>query len=115
MSYYYEDEYYEDEDPEPDCWSQHFSLFKRDGKLFVHELTLGGFLDGTHGSFGYPDITLSDYDFPLEQAVKRLQWVGKRLGAKLAEGEEIDISHLVHELSVAAVRPVKRWRNIYQY
>lgn len=108
MSDYYEDEYYddhEDEDPEPDCWSQHFSLFKRDGKLYVHELTLGGFFGGAYGSFGYPDITLSDHEFPLEQAVRRLQRVCKRLGAKLAEEESIDIGYLVkYGLSVTALR-----------
>lgn len=110
MSDYYEDEYYNDyhdEDPEPACWSQHLTLFKRDGKLYLYELTLGGFF-GVSWSFGYPDTVLYESEFPLEQAVRRLITPCQNIGKTLNEGESKDITWMIYHHEIAKIRQLGR-------
>lgn len=122
MSWQYGDDEYDEDDFEewsgdPDSWSYHMFLCKdRKGNVYVYELILGGYSGGQLGSFGYPDIPISENTFGLKRCRNPLRSRLQKLVVTLAPGEIMDVTALARYYAryVVSVFKHSQHRGIYR-
>ncbi len=70
------------------------SVRTKKGNVYVYEFTLAGYRNGEFGSFGYPDVLVSERRFGLKHVRQGLRRKLERGAATLEPGTDIDISRL---------------------